>query len=384
MDVRTVLILTTIYNLALGCVMVLYGQRITRDRGISIVGHGSGAMGICFLLLSLRDFIPPFASVIVANGLLVTGMILVNRGLKSFLGQKNRRWLLDFAVLVPLVLLFWLYTFAQPNVNTRVFIISIYVILLCGEAAYMLITRTKSEIRWIGYITASVFVFGVLWNLLRAFWTLTEAPLISFMAAGWVHAVAIVVFQLIPFALALGMFWMSNTQISIALETQALQDALTGLYNRGALNRLGGTEFERSRRHHYNIGVAMCDIDHFKRVNDTYGHHVGDHVLEDIAKALESHVRVSDLVARYGGEEFAIVVLDVTPERFEEVLEKLRQQVEALVVEAHNLCLSVTVSIGGYWHSYSEGAGTIEEALRLADAALYEAKRTGRNRVVIK
>ncbi|WP_436533597.1 diguanylate cyclase [Actinoplanes sp. HUAS TT8] len=166
------------------------------------------------------------------------------------------------------------------------------------------------------------------------------------------------------------------------LELLTVTDPLTGLPNRRKLNAFLHAEWLRSMRSREPIGVAMVDIDNFKKYNDHYGHQGGDNCLRLVAEALRDSVRVTDLVARYGGEEFCIVMPGAGEENSLMVAERACRAV-ARLREPHELGDHgiVTVSIG-VTSATPAGAAAPEQLTKLADEALYEAKRAGRNRVV--
>jgi diguanylate cyclase (GGDEF)-like protein len=171
-----------------------------------------------------------------------------------------------------------------------------------------------------------------------------------------------------------------KTRLLAQLERQTFEDALTGLANRRFLDQRLAQEFQRARRHRRPLAVAIADLDHFKRVNDTYSHGVGDDVLRAIAHILRDHVRHTDLVARFGGEEFVLVLTETDVEAARVVCEKLRGAVEAYHWEALRPGLAVTISIG---ICADTEMPSHERMLAAADARLYEAKAAGRNRVVV-
>lgn len=154
-------------------------------------------------------------------------------------------------------------------------------------------------------------------------------------------------------------------------------DALTGLYNRTALNEHLDMLLRYADSEGFSLHVAMLDLDHFKSVNDTYGHQAGDLVLKRTAAAVKEEISSSDFAARYGGEEFTIVFTDRTLEEVRQVLERVRRSVEA-VQHQELKGRRVTVSIGLY--PYGKGMER-EKLIEQADACLYEAKRTGRNKL---
>jgi two-component system, cell cycle response regulator len=166
------------------------------------------------------------------------------------------------------------------------------------------------------------------------------------------------------------------------LEHLATTDPLTQLSNRRALMERLGAELDRARRYALTLSVLMIDLDHFKSVNDTFGHGVGDEVLREVAKILEREARSVDIVARMGGEEFVVALPETSREGAIVFAERIRQRVEEsqLFTGEQYSWLRVTVSIGSATVPEIP-AMTTDEFLAAADAALYRAKHRGRNRV---
>lgn len=161
------------------------------------------------------------------------------------------------------------------------------------------------------------------------------------------------------------------------LSEQANRDPLTGLYNRRYLDATMDRELARCRREGQPLSVMLIDIDHFKRVNDTWGHQAGDEVLRHLADML--NVRSSDIASRYGGEEFLVLLPGMPQSVAIERAEQYRKSFEAGVVRFGEFRIHATLSIG--IACYPEHARTAEELVRNADQALYRAKAGGRNRV---
>lgn len=164
------------------------------------------------------------------------------------------------------------------------------------------------------------------------------------------------------------------------VENQANVDALTGLPNRRYLEELLATVGPR-RRSVDRLGVLMIDLDNFKRLNDRYGHAVGDRVLRAVGERIANAVRADDTPARYGGEEFAVVLRRASPAQALEVAERIRAQVEAIGPDQLGIEERITVSVGVAVADIR--AGEVPILLEAADDALYRAKREGRNRVVL-
>lgn len=170
-------------------------------------------------------------------------------------------------------------------------------------------------------------------------------------------------------------------KVNRQLEELSITDGLTGLYNHRYLMQTLPTEYERAVRYNHSLAFLMLDIDHFKQVNDRFGHPCGDLVLQNISAVLKKNMRKADLIARYGGEEIAMLLFEADSSMALHVAEKLR-----LMIERHNfLCdgnsLNVTVSIG--LAVYPENnIQSWSELLDSADQAVYRAKELGRNKVI--
>ncbi len=158
------------------------------------------------------------------------------------------------------------------------------------------------------------------------------------------------------------------------------RDYLTGLYNRRYFFEVGDKLFANSRRGHTTTTVAMVDIDHFKKVNDTYGHDAGDLVIKAVARILASRFRESDIVARFGGEEFCVMLTDMDSGRASSIFDQLRRAIEEAETVSGGKAIRVTASIG----VCTLLTDSLEEMVKCADEMLYEAKRAGRNRVILK
>jgi len=160
---------------------------------------------------------------------------------------------------------------------------------------------------------------------------------------------------------------------------ESMTDPLTGLLNRRYFNEQVQKEAARSRRHGLRFSVLMLDIDHFKRINDTYGHPVGDLAIKAVASVCNKALRPQDILARYGGEEFVIALPHTDAEGAGTVAERIRQAVEQIEIAAEPGPVRFTVSIGV--STYRRDL-PFEQIVGRADQALYQAKQTGRNRVV--
>ena len=170
----------------------------------------------------------------------------------------------------------------------------------------------------------------------------------------------------------------------VALETlsrQATHDPLTGLFNRRYLDQILYGEIAHARQSGSLVGILMADVDHFKQINDRYGHKAGDLILQKLGELMKSCVRTADIVCRYGGEEFVIVMPGATECTVSNCAEEIRSKLEEIRVSNGRQNIHVTISLGAV--IYPLHGSNVDEVFINADRAMYQAKQEGRNRVVV-
>ena len=172
-----------------------------------------------------------------------------------------------------------------------------------------------------------------------------------------------------------------NAKMVRDLEQLATTDGLTGLINHRTFQKQLIHEIERAKRTSTPLSLMLVDLDHFKKINDNYGHPMGDFVLKQIAAFLKQSVRNVDYVARYGGEEFAIILPDTSSEDAHMLATRMAAEVRKKEMIDQGIKLSVTFSIG--ISTYPEHAVLKEQLIDFADTALYHSKKTGRNRATL-
>lgn len=165
-------------------------------------------------------------------------------------------------------------------------------------------------------------------------------------------------------------------EINRELFTKATTDPLTGLYNRRYIMDHMEQSFYNMKRYGHTCGVIMFDIDFFKKVNDTYGHNIGDEVLKEFSHILSQSFRKSDLMGRFGGEEFLCILQNVNPIGFTTITQNLLESIRSIEVETESGLLKITASLGGH---ICNGDSTIDSALKMVDDLLYQSKENGRN-----
>ena len=226
----------------------------------------------------------------------------------------------------------------------------------------------------------AIFIVGYL-SYIPAFWGRQSTwldlivPGIFFCGAGFVWLTA-----------SLSLQTATDVRRVTLLERENITDPLIGIYNRRYLDRRLEEECVRARRYTLPLAVLLIDIDHFKRINDTYGHQVGDLVLSDLGKLILQAIRESDIAARYGGEEMMIIAPNTTPSSAKVLAERLRQRVETYTLTLtkgsnppQEVRITVSIGVAGL----SQETLDSQKLIHNADEALYHAKQAGRNRSVI-
>jgi len=173
-------------------------------------------------------------------------------------------------------------------------------------------------------------------------------------------------------------------EANVKLREMAFRDGLTGLYNYRYFQELMDREVSRSMRHHLGLSLMLFDIDHFKDVNDTYGHPAGDQVLRNLAELAQSTMRISDNVVRYGGEEFAVILPSTDLAGCNVFARRLRRRVEEMETVVSGMGIRITISIGVTGYDVAQKTLDKTSMIKAADSALYKAKHGGRNRVEVE
>jgi diguanylate cyclase (GGDEF)-like protein len=190
--------------------------------------------------------------------------------------------------------------------------------------------------------------------------------------------ISIVIFDVTDTAL----FQKQLSEALVELEQTSVTDALTRIYNRRYLQDSMRSEFSRANRHSSPLSYLIFDLDHFKKVNDTYGHPAGDEVLREVARRVKPLLRTEDVFGRYGGEEFSIIMPDTDLKGAFSVAERIRKCIESEPVQFGDIVIPVTTSLGV--STLENGIKSSEQLITIADESLYDSKHKGRNCVSAK
>ncbi|MCZ2722443.1 GGDEF domain-containing protein [Marinomonas sp. 15G1-11] len=338
------------------------------------IGNSFIAAGL--LLLGLRNHIPDFLSIPVSNTFITIGYCYILAGISVFVGRKIPTRSLTL-VCLTLFLSFLFFTDFMPNLTARIIIISLTVSALGFASAWLFFMDKREDYRFLENILAWIFILHSCYLILRATFTYSDTPLSNFMDANTLHALSFLDVFIFSILITFGLSFLLNTELQAKLRHISETDNLTGILNRGAFLALIRSKADT---HQYPISVMMIDIDHFKKINDTYGHQMGDTALAFTTDFIQTQLDETSLFGRLGGEEFCIALPNTTLAEAERLAQDLLASLSStpLIKDGHAINISISIGIT----EHSETMLNIEDSLQLADKALYKAKEAGRNRLI--
>lgn len=358
-----------------------FGQVQKKFRGISLFAAASASFGAGLLFLGLRDYFPNFVTVIIANTLITSGLVFYFEGTRQFIGKKGAIRPLSILAIVANVGLFYYFTYPAPSINNRIIVISGITAILSAACAIELFRDRSKHWGLSGIMTGVNFLGYSGFQLYRIVYTLNETKLLSFMAAGNVHAFAFLAIIILISGTSFGYIWMVSKSLEFELTELANHDQLTQILNRRGVESFAQQEFSKANRIDSDLAVIMTDIDDFKKVNDTFGHQIGDEILASFADLIGNNLRPYDIFGRLGGEEFIIVLPNTTVDQAQVLAERLRKKVEEFPFQVNKKEIGITASFG--IAKQRPEMDTLEKTIPFADKALYQSKRQGRNKVTV-
>ena len=380
LDIRTLSFLAVLVSVLMAGAMVLLWRMNPEERSVRFWAFGNCAIASGFLLIGLRGMVPVLLSVPVANSAIALGYALLLLGVWSFLDRPLRWWVI-YGATAGVFGSFLFFTYVQPDIGLRIVIISLLIAALSLAAAVSLLSDLVPHMRQVQRMTAWVFLLHALYLILRAVMTLAGDRIDDLFSPNLVHILAFLDVIVVAICLTFAFTALVNRRLQFHLDHLASYDLLTEVFNRRAFEQAVAREIARGERHQTALSLLILDVDHFKPVNDRYGHQVGDRVLAHLARTLRRTLRVEDVLGRLGGEEFAILLPETGQSDGLEIAERLRHVVADSYLEVDGLRISVTVSIGSVT---SPARGTSWNQLyRQADEALYKAKQGGRNLIAV-
>ncbi len=324
------------------------------------------------LLMGLQASLPPVIGYVLGNGLCFASAVMFHVGAARFFGQPVPRW--PWALLALAVLALAIFSLGVPDFRGRLIAFAGAQVVLQG-AQLRLIQRHATGGFAGGFLLASTG-FAFIMFLLRLVTVGLEPADGRLFQASLGHNLYLAGFGFWGMSQTMAIVLLVQEALRRRLEDLAQRDALTGLLGRRAIFAKGLAALVQSRGR--PVAVLLIDLDHFKVVNDTYGHIIGDAVLEDFAARVNMVLRPGDLIGRYGGEEFLAVLPDTTAEVAAELAEGLRASRPAADLPPVTISIGLAATTG----TTATTAAAFDHLVDQADLALYQAKRAGRDRVV--
>ncbi len=304
----------------------------------------------------------------------VTGWYFVWLGVRHFFGKNTLPYRYAAAFLVCFVILSLLHPASIPFSDWRVFWVSLVISLFAATTMYEFMQQKPMQNTAILLMVTLLLFTCVTWflRMLAHSTILTDKPFYDALSLydGIVCGVTLTVSMII----------LTNQRINQKLHDQATRDPLTGALNRRAFSEASIPYLSTLRRNKTNLTVVVLDIDHFKKINDQYGHSLGDQVLQEFVNLALGGLRDSDLFARYGGEEFVILLHDTNHIQANHVMQRLSETYAKQTIHAGDELINVTFS-AGVCCAVGPVQVDLETMLEAADRAMYKAKEAGRNRI---
>jgi len=378
LDTRTLIVTAAVNVMLLGVISISFAGV---QRGTRVIGGWGRAMilaAVGLAGLALRGAIPDFLSIVVANTLILIAFVVALQGLRSIRGADRTdpfAWglvVVGFALLIA-------FTEYVPSYGARVVAMSLCVGLMLMRCALALRGEVPPECAHSYAFTQYTFWTMTVLLLARAVGGLFEMRA-DMLMPGMLRGVSFLLYAILLTAATLGVMWMEIQSLERTLVHSARIDALTGVLNRGTFLEEFGREVSRSERDATVFSLAIFDLDHFKRLNDRFGHPMGDRVLKSVVDIMRLTIRRHDLIGRYGGEEFALLMPNTGKDTALRVAERIRREIELKGVEIGGKWVDLTVS-GGVATFQLDGHDW-DSLLIAADNALYAAKNAGRNQIV--
>ena len=378
-DIPTLLMMITVAS------VVMAGALVTVAGGGRQDGLRFWAVGLClnalaYALLVLRGLIPDALSILLGNALASGTLSFLHAAVLRF-QHRPLRWAL---LLAPPAALTGLLALFLQDFGTRILLANAVMALQMVGIFWALFERRHAMAgRGVLMVMAGMGL-GVAVLLARAVWGAAGMPTApGLLQPGTIAGLTFVLLFVVLLVASFGFIFMSKERADEVNRRLAALDELTGVANRRSIIAALDRDVSRAIRTREPMAVMMVDIDHFKRVNDEHGHLAGDQVLRCVVEVVRHRIRSQDIVGRYGGEEFLVVLCDTPAQGAQQLAEQLREAVQASRCAWDGQELAVTVSVGVFGGRLEPG-DSWDQLIHTADSALYRAKQTGRNRVVVE
>lgn len=372
LDPRSIILMSGVMSLLMAGMLAVMRRGYPRSvKGMSAWALSFVIAFVATLLIGSYDRIPHLLTTVLGNCTMLYSATLSLYGSQRFYGQptQHRYWAL--AVLGCAMVFAW-FTFVQPSYLVRIQVFSLVMIGIQGAHAALLF-RCKAQNRF-AIIAATFISIQVAILVLRVITLAANHAAQGVFDPSLMQVIHIAAYGFLALLLTVSLVLMASERMRAEFEHVATHDHLTGALSRGAFIQECEQELERCQRHGRVMTLVMMDLDHFKQINDTHGHLVGDRVLIDFVQQVSDQLRKPDRIGRFGGEEFVLVLPETPHDEAIQVAERIRHS-----IATNGSDPSYTVSIG--LATTRLELESVDQLVARADAALYRAKAAGRNRV---
>ncbi len=377
LDVRTIYLVLAVLSITQALLMFYVRQVHYNSAYVAEWARGNGLIALGLCLVVLVEVISPPLITILSYMLIIWGSMHIAFGV-ALVSGKRPQW----SLLRIMCVIFCLAYALAYSVDLRgiggIVLFTIASSVFFGYSIYCCFSAQRDELhgslRLVAILSAA-YIVSLCIHLVGSY--LTDANHIS--NSVW-HSGALIVNIVLGFAQTIMLIVITSHRLQMDLQQQATHDPLTNVFNRRALITLAERDIARSNRRGTLISVLMIDADHFKKINDAYGHAAGDAVLIAIAQKIQGGLRAEDILARFGGEEFLVMLPDTSLKHACDVADRIRIAISNIALPVLPDGHRFTVSIG-----VAERRGvqqSFDELVEMADQALYQAKRNGRNKVI--
>lgn len=388
LDIKTIVLGYMISNIMLAFVVYrLWIQNKHQFNGTTfwVVDFVLQALGTTLSIM--RGIFPDFISIVASNFCMITGAVLFLFGLSQFTETKIKK-IPNYILLILFPIIYYYFGIINPLVPARIAVFSTSFIFVSLQIVWLLFWKVSTDFRNTTRNTGIVFILFIILYIFRIISSFIDPVNDNYFISNSKDAIYVLFSQMLTILLTFSLILMINKRLFLEinhcsserekilheLSYLATMDWLTNIFNRMKMEEIMTSEITRFQSYGHPLSIILVDVDHFKSVNDTYGHMIGDTVLKSIALLLKNNTREIDFIGRWGGEEFLIITPETTLENSYSIADKLVKTIS----DHHFMNVGkVTVSIG----VASLNAGeSINDILKNADTALYKAKANGRNR----
>jgi diguanylate cyclase (GGDEF)-like protein len=333
------------------------------------------------LLIALRGHIPNPISIVGGCIFFPLAYLFLNLSLTNFFGEGSGHGLMSWQMHAAFIGLVFIglvqYGIVHPNTKERLIIYSMFLSIQLALIAWLVFRHSTGNLRVSGGLMGIVVGLMSLSDAIRLVGVMLHGAPADYLRSGPFLSWMLLNNSVLQGGVTVAFVWMTAAVLRHDLHLQATTDPLTGLLNRRAMEEAADQQWAACRQRQLPLSAILIDLDGFKKINDSFGHHMGDQTLIAVAQCLQGHVRGNDVLARLGGDEFVILLPETRHEQAWEIAERLRKALEVLAVNGQDQQIEIRASFG--LAQAQEAHFNWGQLLRYCDKALYEAKGSGGN-----